>query len=134
MVKGGGIKRLGKGRVKVSNYLALWQEIFRHLSRKLRKITKFSTSLNALLGAEKVKISPIGKIIAIIMAAKVEQLLQKPAKYSTALDSPLGLRYLRIAPIEFFIEFLQYAALSTQPATHMAVMREAYGHHYGCQS
>ena len=52
LVKGGGTKRLGKGRVKVSNYLALWREIFRHLNRKSRKIPKSGTSLIALLGAE----------------------------------------------------------------------------------
>ena len=75
-----GTKRLGKGRVKVSNYLSLWREIFRHLSRKLRKIAKFSTSLNALLRADEVKISPIEKITAIIMAAKVEQYIAETCK------------------------------------------------------
>ena len=55
LVKGGGTKMLGKGRVKVSNYLELWREIFRHLSRKLKRSAKFTTSLNALLGAEEVK-------------------------------------------------------------------------------
>ena len=56
-------------------------------------------------------------------------ILQKLAKCSTALHGPLI-----VAPIEFFTQFLQYTALSTQPATHVAVMREAYSHHYGCQS
>ena len=37
---------------------------------------------------------------------------------------------LGVAPIEFFSLFLQYAALSAQPAAHVAVMRKAYSHHY----
>ena len=60
---------------------------------------------------------------------KLSSILQKLAKCSTALHGPLG-----VAPIEFFTQFLQYTALSTQPATHVAVMREAYSHQYGCQS
>ena len=193
LVKGVGTKGLGKEKFKVPNYLALQREIYRQLSRKVRKIAKFSTALKALLGMEKVKISPIGKLTAIIMAAKVEQYiaqtckiqhsftcvfrsklpknctnrtfrcvstiyysfrsashscgsdegslqpslwltkfrstLQKLTKCSTVLHAPLG-----IAPIECFVEFLQYIALYSQPATHVVVMSEAYSHHYGCQS
>ena len=46
----------------------------------MRKIEKFSTSLNALLGVEKVKISLIGKLTAIIMAAEVEQYIAETRK------------------------------------------------------
>ena len=59
---------------------------------------------------------------------KLSSILQKLAKCSTSLHRPLG-----VAPIEFFSQFVQYTALSTQPATHVAVMREGYRHHYGCQ-
>ena len=62
----------------------------------------------------------------------LNSILQKLAKCSTALRASSRVRY--VAPIEFFVEFLQYTALSAQPATHVAVMREAYSHHYGCQS
>ena len=60
---------------------------------------------------------------------KLSSILQKLAKCSTALHRPLG-----FAPIEFFTQFLQCTTLSTQPATHVAVMMEAYSHYYGCQS
>ena len=80
LVKCGGTKRLRKERVKVSNHLALWREYFKHLSRKMRKIAKFSTPLNALLGEEKEKLSPIGKITRIIMAAKVKQYIAETCK------------------------------------------------------
>ena len=60
---------------------------------------------------------------------KLSSILQKLAKCSTALRSRLG-----FTPIEFLTQFLQYTALSTQPATHLAVMWEAYSHHYGCES
>ena len=63
---------------------------------------------------------------------KLSSILQKLAKCSTALHASSRVRY--VAPTEFFVQFLQYTALSTQPATHVAVMREAYSHHYGCQS
>ena len=62
----------------------------------------------------------------------MSSILQKLAKCSTALHASSQVRY--VAPIEFFVQFLQYTPLSTQPATHVAVMREAYSHHYGCQS
>ena len=61
--------------------------------------------------------------------SKVEKHITETCKSSTALHGPLG-----VAPIELFTQFLQYTALSTQPATHVAVMREAYSHHYSCQS
>ena len=75
-----------------------------------------------------------GSLQPLLWLPKLNSILQKLAKWSTALHEPLGVRYVRIAPIEFFVEFLQYTALSAQPATHVAVMREAYSHHYGCQS
>ena len=70
-----------------------------------------------------------GSLQPSLWLPKLSSILQKLAKCSTALHGPLG-----VAPIEFFTQFLQYTALSTQPATHVAVMREAYRHHYGCQS
>ena len=70
-----------------------------------------------------------GSLQPSLWLPKLSSILQKLAKCSTALHAPLG-----VAPIEFFTQFLQYTTLSTQPATHVAVMREAYSHHYGCQS
>ena len=70
-----------------------------------------------------------GSLHPSLWLQKLGSIFQKPAKCRTALH---GL--LRVAPIEFFTHFLQYTALSTQQATHVAVMREAYSHHYGCQS
>ena len=70
-----------------------------------------------------------GSLQASLWLPKLSSILQKLAKCSTALHGPLG-----VAPIEFFTQFLQYTAHSTQPATHVAVMKEAYSHHYGCQS
>ena len=70
-----------------------------------------------------------GSLQPSLWLPKLSSILQKLAKCSTALHAPLG-----VAPIEFFTQFLQYTALSTQPAIHVAVMREAYSHHYGCQS
>ena len=70
-----------------------------------------------------------GSLQPSIWLRKLSSMLQKPAKCSTSLDGPLG-----VARIEFFAQFLQYTALSTQPAPHVAVMRKAYSHHYGCQS
>ena len=70
-----------------------------------------------------------GSLHPSLWLQKLGSILQKLAKCRTALH---GL--LRVAPIEFFTHFLQFTALSTQQATHVAVMREAYSHHYGCQS
>ena len=70
-----------------------------------------------------------GSLQPSLWLPKLSSILQKLAKCSTALHGPFG-----VAPIEFFNQFLQYTALSTQPATHVAVMTEAYSHHYGCQS
>ena len=70
-----------------------------------------------------------GSLQPSLWLPKLSSILQKLAKYSTALHGPLG-----VGPIDFFTQFLQYTALSTQPATHVAVIREAYSHHYGCQS
>ena len=61
----------------------------------------------------------------------MSSILLKLVKCSRALHASLRVRH--VAPIECFAEFLLYTALSTQPATHVAVMREAYSHHYGCQ-
>ena len=70
-----------------------------------------------------------GSLHPSLWLAKLISILQKLAKCGRPLDGPLG-----VAPIEFFTQFLQYTALSTQPATHVAVMREAYSDHYGWQS
>ena len=70
-----------------------------------------------------------GSLQPSLWLPNLSSILQKLTKCSTAL-----LRSLGFAPIEFFTQFLQYTSLSTKPATHMAVMREAYSHHYGCQS
>ena len=59
---------------------------------------------------------------------KLSSILQKLAKCSRALHASSRVRY--VATIEFFTQFLQHTALSTQPATHVTVMREAYSHHY----
>ena len=47
-------------------------------------------------------------------------------------NQALGVTY--VALIEVFVEFLKYTALSAQAVTHVSVMREAYGHDYGCRS
>ena len=70
-----------------------------------------------------------GSLQASLWLPKLSSILQKLAKCSTALHRPLG-----FAPIDLFTQFLQYTTVSTQPATHLAVMREAYSHHYGSQS
>ena len=70
-----------------------------------------------------------GSLQPSLWLPNLSSILQKLAKCSTTFHRPLG-----FTPIEFFTQFLQYTALSTQPATHVAVMREAYSHHYGCQS
>ena len=70
-----------------------------------------------------------GSLQPSLWLKKLRSILQTFAKCSKALHGPLGVK-----PTDFFTQFLQYTALSTQPATHVAVMREAYGHHYGCQS
>ena len=70
-----------------------------------------------------------GSLQPSLWLPKLSSILQKHAKFSTAFHGPLG-----AAPIEFFTQFLQYSALSTQPATPVAVMREADSHHFGCQS
>ena len=69
-----------------------------------------------------------GSLRPTLWLPKLSSILQKLAKCSTALHGPLG-----VAPIDFFTQFLQYTALSTQPATHVTVMREACSHHHGCQ-
>ena len=69
-----------------------------------------------------------GSLQPSLWLPKLSSILQQLAKCSRGLHGPLG-----VALIEFFPQFHQYTALSTQPATHAAVMREAYSHHYGCQ-
>ena len=73
-----------------------------------------------------------GSLQPSLWLPKLSSILQKFAKWSTALHGSSWVRYF--GRIEFFIKFLQYTALSTQPATHVAVMRNACRHHYGCQS
>ena len=73
-----------------------------------------------------------GSLQPSLWLPKLSSILQKFAKCSRALHAFSRVRYF--AKIEFFFQFLQYTALSTQPATHVAVMWEAYSHHYGCQS
>ena len=70
-----------------------------------------------------------GSLQSSLWLPKLSSILQKLQNAAQFLHRPL-----RVAPIEFFTQFLQYTALSIQPATHVAVMREAYSHHYGCQS
>ena len=91
------------------------------LSSKLQKLAKCSTALLGPLGEESLQSS--------LWLPKLSCILQKLAKFSTSLHGPLG-----VERIEFFAQFLQYTALSTQPETHVAVIRKAYSHHYGCQS
>ena len=66
------------------------------------------------------------------MAVKFERYIAETC--STGLHTPLRVQYVRIAPIEFNVQFLQYTALSTQQAIHVAVMREDCSHHYDSQS
>ena len=118
------------------------------LSSILQKLAKFSTSLNGPLLVVPIDFfysvaaiyrsfhsashscgSDEGSLQTSIWLPKLSSILQKPAKCSTSLDGPLG-----VVRIEFFAQFLQYTALSTQPATHVAVMRKAHSHHYGSQS
>ena len=73
-----------------------------------------------------------GSLQPSLWLPKLSSIFQKLPKCSTALHASSRVRY--IAPIEHLIEFLQYTALSTYSASHVAVMREAYSHHYGCQS
>ena len=61
-----------------------------------------------------------GSLQPSLWLQKLSSILQKLAKCSTALHGNLG-----IAPIEFFTQFVQYTALTTQPASHVAVIREA---------
>ena len=60
---------------------------------------------------------------------KESSILQKLVKYSTSSHNPLG-----VGPVDFFTQFLKYTNVSTPPPTHVAVMREAYSHHYGFHS
>ena len=59
------------------------------------------------------------------MGAKVDHYIAETCKMQHSLHGTLG-----VVPIDIFTQFLQYTALSTQPFTHVAVMREAYSHHY----
>ena len=77
-------------------------------------------------------VSDEGSLQTSLWLPELSSILEKLAKCSRALHASSRVRY--VAPIEFFIEFLQDTALSTQPATLVAVVREAYSHHYGCQS
>ena len=111
------------------------------LSSILQKIAKCSTAFHAPFGVAPIGFftqfrlaghscgSDEGSLQSSLWLPKLSSILQKLAKCSSALYAPLG-----VAPIEFFTQFLQYTALSTHPATHVAVTREAYSHNYGCQS
>ena len=70
-----------------------------------------------------------GSLQPSIWLSKLSSIMQKPAKCSTSLDGPSG-----VGRIEFFAQFLQYTALSSQPASHVAAMIKAYRNHYCCQS
>ena len=73
-----------------------------------------------------------GSLQPLLWLPKLSRKLQKLAKCRRALHASSQVRYA--VPIEFFVKFLQYTPLSTRPATHVAVMKEDYSHHYGCQS
>ena len=73
--------------------------------------------------------SDYGSLQPLLWLPRLSSMLLKLVKCSTSLNRPLG-----VPPIEFFTQFVRYTALSTQPANHVAVMGEAYSHHYGCQS
>ena len=92
----------------------------------------FSTIYCSLNAANHSCGSDEGSLQPSLWQPKLSSILQKLAKCCRALFASSLVSY--IAPIEFVFHLLQYTALSTQPATHVAVMREAYSHHYGCQS
>ena len=123
---------------------SLW---LKKVSNILQKLAKCSTALHGPLGVAPIDFlaqflqycsfhsdsdscgSDEGSLQPSLWLPKLTSILQKLAKCSTALHLTSG-----VVPIEFFAQLLQYTALSTQPAIHVAVMREAYSHHYGCQS
>ena len=71
---------------------------------------------------------------AIIMAAKVEQYIAETCKMHHSFRRTFRRKVFKNGPLEFFVVFLLYTALSTLPAPHMAVMKKASSHNYGCQS
>ena len=73
-----------------------------------------------------------GSLHPSLWLPKLSSILQKLAKCRRPLHVSSQVR--NAVPIEFFFKFLQYTSLSTRPATHVAMMKEAYSHHYGCQS
>ena len=123
---------------------SLW---LKKVSNILQKLAKCSTALHGPLGVVSINFftqflqycsfhsasdscgSDKGSLQPSLWLPKLCSILQKFAKCITALHGPLV-----VVPIEFFTLFLQYTALSTQPATDVAVMREAYRNHYGCQT
>ena len=66
--------------------------------------------------------------------AKDEQYTVEACKMPQSFTRSLGIKHAKIAPIEFSADFQQYIALSSQLATHVAVMREDFSHYYYCQS
>ena len=68
------------------------------------------------------------------MATKVEQYIAETCKMEHNFTWMFKSKVRQNCANSIFIEFLQYTALSAQPATPLAVMREAYSHHYGCLS
>ena len=89
----------------------------------------FSTIYCSLNSASHSGGSDSGSLQPSLWQPKLSSLLQKLAKCTIDLHGLLG-----VLPIEFFTHFLQYTALSTQSATHVALTRDAYSPHYGCQS
>ena len=73
-----------------------------------------------------------GRLQPSLWLPRLSSILQTLANCSRALHPSSQVRYA--VPIEFFVKFLQYTPLSTLPDTHVAVLKEAYSHHYGCQS
>ena len=127
---------------KVEQYIAATRKMQHSFARNFRvKVCKncanrilcwVSTLYCSFCSASHSCGSDEGSLQPSLWPPKLSSILQKLAKCSTAMHGPLG-----VAPIEFSTQFLQYTALSTQPATHVAVMREAYtsySHHYGCIS
>ena len=118
------------------------------LSSILQKLAKCSTSLHGPMGVVPIdffySVSAIycsfhsashscgsdeGSLQPSLWLPKLSSILKKLPRCSTSLHG-----HLEVVPIVFLTQFLQYTALFTQPATHVAVMMEAYSHHYGCQS
>ena len=75
-----------------------------------------------------------GSLQPSLWLPKLRRILQKLPKCSTALHGPFTSKVRENFTKRSFCSFLQYTVFSTEPATHVAVMREAYSHQYVCQS